>query len=241
MKITYIKYLTVLVLGLILVSCGGSDTGGDDTPPVDPPAVIPAPAASTLVFPDNNTECNTGEILNDTQSLVTFQWTVSANTTNYEVNVKNLETNSTVKRTTTVNELGISIARGTPFEWFVISRATGTDETATSPTWLFYNEGIGIENYAPFPAVALNPKPGVTIPSSSITLTWSGIDVDDDITGYDIFLDTEEVPELLLGSTTNASFENVSVTAGLTCYWRIISKDSAGNSSTSQVFQFRVN
>ena len=46
MKIAYIKYLPVLVLGFILVACGGSDGGGDDTPPVEPPVAIPAPSAS---------------------------------------------------------------------------------------------------------------------------------------------------------------------------------------------------
>lgn len=242
MKITYIKYLPALVLGLGLVACGGSDGGGDDTPPIDPPAVIPAPAASTLVFPDNNTECNTGQIVSETQSSVTFQWTASTNTDSYEVNIKNLETNNTVKRTATTNELAVSIARGTPFEWFVISRATGTSETATSPKWVFYNEGIGIENYAPFPANVVTPERGanITTANTSINLTWTASDVDDDIIGYEVFFDTSETPTTSIGSTTETTI-SATIAPGNTYRWIVITTDSGDNNSSSEVFEFRIN
>lgn len=242
MKITYIKYLPALIMGLLLVSCGGSDGGGDDTPIVEPPAVIPAPAASTLVFPDNNTECNTGQIVSETQSSVTFQWTVSANTDSYELNITNLNTNNTVRRTATTNELAVTIARGTPFEWFVVSRATGTTETATSPEWVFYNEGAGIENYAPFPANVVAPERGATITTTntSINLTWTASDVDDDIVGYEVFMDTSETPTTSIGATTETTI-SATIAPGNTYRWIVVTTDSRDNNSTSEVFEFRIN
>lgn len=242
MKIAYIKYLPVLVLGFILVACGGSDGGGDDTPPVEPPVAIPAPSASALVFPDNNTECNTGQIVSETSSSVTFQWTASQNTDTYEVNIKNLDTDVTAKRTATTNELAVTIARGTPFEWFVISKATGTTETATSPKWLFYNEGAGIENYAPFPANVISPERGANISTANTTinLSWSASDVDNDIVGYEVFMDTSETPTTSIGSTTETTID-ATIASGNTYRWVVVTTDSGDNNSTSEVFEFKIN
>lgn len=242
MKIAYIKYLPAMVLGFVLVACGGSDGGGDDTPPIEPPVVVLAPKASALVFPDNNTECNTGQLVSEAQSSVTFKWTASENTDTYEVNIKNLGTGVTAKRTASTNELAVTIARGTPFEWFVVSRATGTEETASSPKWVFYNEGVGIENYAPFPANAISPERGanITTANTSISLTWSASDVDNDIVGYEVFLDTSDTPTTSIGSSTDATI-NATIAAGNTYRWIVVTTDSGDNNSTSEVFEFKIN
>ena len=222
----------------LTASCGGSGEGGGDPDPE--PIPVPAPSAATLVFPADNTECNEGEILSDTQSRVLFQWNASQNTDSYQVNLINLNTNSTALTNSTTNEAEITLLRGVPYEWFVVSRANGTNETATSAAWRFYNAGAGITNYAPFPAEAVSPGRGATISTAStVTLEWTGNDIDNDIVSYNLYFGTADPPALLETGITTTSFE-VSVASGLTYYWQVETVDSAGNQTLSELFNFRV-
>ncbi|WP_058105253.1 hypothetical protein [Maribacter dokdonensis] len=237
-----LKYITFMFLfGLLLLSCGG---GSDNETPIEPVApVVVDPSAASLIFPEDNTECNEGVINanDDTRSTVNFQWSASENTDSYEVKIKNLESGSVTTATSTTNQVDVLINRGTPYEWYVISLASGTTSTATSDTWSFYNQGQGIENYAPFPAIAITPQRGATITdtSSTVTLEWSTSDVDDDIVSYEILFDTVNEPTTSLGSTTNTTI-NASISTGNTYYWRVITKDSFDNTSNSELFEFRV-
>lgn len=230
-------YTIALFTACMLVSCGKSDSGGT-TPEPDP---VPKPSAATLIFPDNETECNEGAIKNATQSDVTFQWNASQNTDNYEVNVRNLDTNTSSKTTVSDNQAVITLLRGFPYEWYVVSKASGTSETATSAMWKFYNQGPGVENYAPFPAEVVNPLRGSSVSDSgSITLEWQGSDVDDDIEEYEILFGTDETPSSTLG-TTSATTMDANIVSGQVYYWVVITSDSAGNTSKSEIFDFRVN
>ncbi len=222
---------------LLLVSCGG----GDSTPEPPPPVVITPPSAATLIFPDNNTECNEGTVLNQNQSAVTFRWTDAQNADSYELNVRNINTNSNSRTNSSTNSAEVILLRGTPYEWSVVSLASGTNETATSPTWKFYNQGIGIENYAPFPADAVQPARGANLPTTqTVTLEWTATDVDNDLVEFDVYLDTNETPATLLDTTTETTLD-VAVVANTVYYWRIVSRDSQGNTSESEIFDFLVN
>lgn len=238
-KIT--KFLFALTCTLI-ISCGG---GGDDgpttpTPPTPPDAVTP-PGISTLIFPDDDEECTEGEILNDTQSSVTFEWNASTNTDSYEINLTNLNTDATARIISSTNSTPITLLRGIPYEWFVISKASGTVETAQSVTWRFYNAGEGVSNYAPFPATAVAPARGLSVTSTgSIALEWSGSDVDNDITEYEVFFGINTLPATSIGITTETSI-SAEVIAGTTYYWRVITKDSGNNTSSSEIFEFKTN
>jgi len=221
---------------LLLVSCGGGDAPTSEPPPV----VVTPPSAATLVFPDNNTECNEGTVLNENQSVVTFRWTDAENADTYELNLKNLDTNNTARTNANSNSAEVTLLRGTPYEWFVVSRANGTQETATSPTWKFYNQGPGVENYAPFPAEAVAPARGATVAASgTITLEWTGSDVDDDLADFEVFFGTDAAALSSIGTTTENTIET-SITASTVHFWRVVSRDSQGNSSQSEIFEFRV-
>lgn len=229
----------LLILMLVFIIAGCSNSGnGDDTPPPPPPP----PSAATLVFPDNNTECNEGEILSENQSRVTFEWSAAQNTDSYEVNLRNLDTNGTIMINVSTNSAPIIIDRGAPYEWFVVSKAIGTSATANSATWKFYNQGPGIANYAPFPAEALYPSRGSSIDPSggTVTLEWSTSDVDGDILEFDIYFDTDPDPVTILGTTSDTTLD-AAINSGTIYYWRVLSRDSAGNSSESEIFEFRVN
>ncbi|WP_047416448.1 hypothetical protein [Cellulophaga sp. Hel_I_12] len=229
-------YNTLLLLIFILItSCGGS--GGDDPNEATP---VPNPSVATLLFPEDKKECTEGIVVNETQSTVNFQWTASENTDSYEVKLTNLNTNTSSTSTSNTNEKTISLQRGTPYEWFVISKASGTNETATSAKFRFYNQGAGVENYAPFPAEAINPKRGSTIETgTTVTLQWSGADVDNDIESYEVFFGTETEPTTSLGTLTTNTV-NATISSNLVYYWQVVTTDQKQNKSRSEVFQFKV-
>lgn len=239
MKLVDYRGFVIIFTILIISSCGG---GGDEPSP-NPIAPVPSPTAATLIFPENNTECNTGEIISLQRSNVTFTWNESENTSSYEINLKNLNDNSILKQVSNSNEATVALIRGAPYEWFVVSKAAGTTETATSIIWKFYNEGPGISNYAPFPAEAISPTRGanLTVGSGELTLQWSASDIDNDITSYEVFLDTNENPTTPIGTTSETTLSAVSVMQGTTYRWKIITNDAANNNSSSEIFEFRVN
>lgn len=231
----------VLMAGLVLLyACGGSD-GGDDPDPPEPRQQAQPPTAATLVFPDNNEECTEGEPVNDNLSRITFLWNASQNTDSYRMVLRNLNTGAENNFTSPTNEVTVGVERGAPFEWFVESRASGVTETATSVTWRFYNEGPGIENYAPFPAIAVAPPRGALIDANpALMLEWEASDVDNDITGYEVFYGTDRENLPSVGNPEIAEFE-VSAEAGTVYYWYIVTIDAEGNTSESEIFEFQVN
>ncbi len=242
MKIPYINFYLFFSV-LLVVSCSSSDGGGgtnDDDGGGG--TAVPPPAAASLIFPENNTECNEGVIVNETTSTVTFRWGASQNTDTYTVNITNLADGESSTINATTNEAPINIVRGAPYEWSVTSRANGTSQTAQSPSFRFYNEGPGVENYAPFPAQATNPVRGANLSAttSSVTLEWSSSDIDGDIASYEVFFGTDPAMLNFIATPTENSVSNVSVSTGTIYYWSVTSTDDLGNSSTSEIFQFRI-
>jgi len=249
MKQNKILYISIFIATLVFVGCSSSSGGDDDTPPPpttggdDDNPVISDPSAATLIFPEDNTECNTGIVdpTNNTLSTVTFEWNVAQNADSYTVTVTNLNTNNSAFTNAATNEADITIERGTPYSWFVTSRAQGTSNTADSAVFRFYNEGPGIQNYAPFPAQAISPARGATIdPATTIVLEWEASDIDDDVVSFEVLFGTDVANPQSLGQTDTNSLE-VSINSNTVYYWQIITFDSADNSSFSEVFEFRVN
>jgi hypothetical protein len=236
-----LKFIPAFLLGgsaLFLIACGGGDNGGGNGG--GDPNPVPAPSATTLIFPDNNEECTEGEVINPTQSRVVFEWNDSQNTDSYQVSLRNLNTGGTSLTSSNESSASIVLQQGVPYEWFVVSRANGTTETASSPTWRFYNAGPGISNYAPFPAQAIAPTRGATLnPTTSVVLEWSGSDVDNDIESYTVSFGTQNPPPVVESGITGTSLP-VDVLSGNTYFWRVTTMDSADNATSSEVFVFRV-
>ena len=221
------KKVNIILTLLLILSCS-KDEGN------------PNPSATSLIFPDNNQECNQGVDISATQSTVTFRWTTSTKTDSYDVRLKNVNTQNITSHTSLTNELPINIEKGTPYSWYVISKNIDVLETAQSETWKFYNAGDPIASYAPFPADLVSPAMGSTLTGiTSQNLSWSGSDIDNDIVSYDVYFDTVNPPVTLEGNTA-ASNIDVTVAAGNTYYWRVVTKDSQGNNSQSEIFQFKV-
>ncbi|MBC29600.1 MAG: hypothetical protein CMH48_02035 [Muricauda sp.] len=216
----------------ILVGCGSDD----NAPP-------PIPEGAILVFPLENSECTTGQPVNETLSRVTFEWQPSANTDLYTLSVVNLNTNTPQTLTTVATSASLSIEKGAPFSWSVTSTNTDSDLTAASESWLFYNAGSQT-TYAPFPAQIIAPKSGQTIIAdalSQVTLEWSGADVENDIDVFEVYFSEQNPPLTLLGTLNNdESTMDVGVVSGTTYYWKVITKDAEGNTSDSGVYDFKV-
>ena len=220
-----------LIIGI--TSCSSEE---DETPMnnVDPPTV------ATLIFPGNNTECNEGIVISDTETDVLFQWEEATNASSYVLQITDLNDGTSRNISTLSNEFLIRILRGTPYSWSVKSLVGGTTETAESETWRFYNAGLPEESHPPFPAEAVSPQSGANVNEGMVNLQWEASDIDNDIVSYTIYLDTVNPPATEVESTSNTN-TNVTVASGLVYYWKVLTTDQIGNASDSQVFEFGVN
>ncbi|WP_242094386.1 hypothetical protein [Aestuariivivens sediminicola] len=228
-----------IICAAILSGCSG---GSDDPNPDPGPVEVDPPGAATLVFPNENSECTEGTNITDTESDVLFNWNDATNTTSYQLVVKNLKTQSTAQFTTSDSQLNVTLLRATPYSWYIVSRNSGT-ETTQSATWKFYNAGPATSSYAPFPAELVAPQMGMSLPSASpnTLLEWEGSDVDNDITGYDVLFGTTSPPTNTEATNLSATELEVDVTSGTTYYWQVLTHDNEGHSSSSPIFEFKVN
>lgn len=224
--------LFLLLVGLV-ISCS-SDDEPTNIPTVDPPT------AATLLFPENNKECNEGTVISENETEVLFQWEEASIASSYVLQITDLSTGTSRTINTISNEVLIRIFRGTAYSWYVKSKIGSTNETTDSEVWRFYNAGLPVESYPPFPAEATNPKSGAAVEEGTISLKWETSDIDNDISSYKIVLDTVNPPDVEVGTTSVSSFD-VEAISGEVYYWKIITKDAKGNESNSPVFQFKVN
>jgi len=227
-----IKYLSILTIVLLISACGGSgddDGGGDNA--LNPEAAI-------LVFPLENSECNEGTVISETESNVTFEWNAAANAEKYTVVLTNLQDGTSqnlFSSTTTKQE---TLLRGVPYSWYVISKSNSSTNSANSETWKFYNAADAVANYAPFPAELVSPPMG-GLSNTTVNLTWIGGDIDNDIDNYDVYLGTSNPPTTLEQSTSNSSLGISALTANTVYYWSVVTHDSHGSTTQSPVFEFR--
>src|SRR5690554_4018925 len=220
-------------LFFVLLGCGGNDDG-----PMEPIGI--PPTAAILSAPAKDEVCLNGKSINDTQSEVEFKWEVSSNTDSYNLVVKNLITDRTSTYTTTAQTQNVTLNKGEPYSWHIISKADNVNETTQSAIWKFYLAGDGMVSYAPFPAEIVFPEMGSSILSTNgtLTLAWKGSDADNDIDGYELLFDAVDPPQTSVGTTSDEVF-SVAVAPDGIYYWQIITKDDLGNTSTSEVFQFK--
>ena len=221
-----IKHIYLVTLILFISSCGGGeDIGGENS--------YLSPTAASLLKPANNSECLD-------ENNVSFSWSASENTDSYNVVIKNLDTNElqTFQSQSTSRQIGLP--EGTPYSWYVVSKSNTSLETAKSNTWKFYLAGNGITNYVPFPAELVSPANGATVTGGAAVLRWNGSDADGDFLSYNVYVDQKDATTLVNENSTENSYTITNTSTG-TYYWKIISKDSKGNKSESDLFYFKVN
>lgn len=225
--ITAIAFASLIVTGCSKED-GGDGSGGGNT------------AASTLSAPANNTECLTGTEVSSTQNKVTFQWNASEGTQAYYLYVKDLNTQNTLQyNAAAATAYEVTLTKGTPYSWYVGAKKSD-GSTVRSETWKFYNAGTAVISHPPFPADVVAPVMSSTVNGPTISLQWTSSDVDNDITTNEVYMDNNANPTTLLSSTTQQQLNNISVTSTRTYYWKVITKDAAGNATSSPIYQFKV-
>ena len=225
------KYISILLVAGAVFSCV-----------IPPDLLIPAPAAATLLAPTSNEVCATGTVLSDSITRIKFSWTAATDAESYDITIKNLLTGTSLTQNATTNSIELAVKRNTPFSWFVTSKTTKTTKTTDSDIWKFYTTGPVQIFYTPFPAEAVSPTIGQQITGNKVTLRWKGADVDNDISGYDVYFGTAANPPVIQTKlpATISSVEDITVVAGTKYFWRVVTKDAKGNSSSSEIFQFTV-
>lgn len=199
------------------------------------------PGEVSLIFPFENSECNVGTDSTETESTVVFEWNKSKDAGEYNLVLKNLISGDSSTYTTTDVKYSARILRAFPFAWYVVAKSNINEKTTQSPIWKFYNAGVAIENYAPFPAEIIFPQMAELLNASSvITLSWTGSDVDNDIIGYDVYFGTATPPDIIQADLTESTLSNIAITANTIYYWKVITKDAYGNSSDSGIYQFKI-
>lgn len=224
------QVIFILLSMVILTGCGGHK---GDTP-------VPPPGKPILLAPAQNEVCTQGIVVSATQSTISLKWTAPTSAGNYEVNIKNLEDGTIITQTTVNTQLDVALKRNTPYSWSITSKSTDNNTATKSDIWKFYNSGPAIVNYAPFPAEIVAPEmnQAVAVLNGKITLSWNGSDVDNDTVNYDVYLSDLPSPALLQSKVLENTLKDVAVSAGKTYYWKIITRDSKGNTSDSGIYQF---
>jgi hypothetical protein len=227
------KYISVLLVASALFSCA-----------IPADLLLPAPEAATLLAPATNEACAAGTVLSDSITKIKFSWTSVTTASSYDITIKNLLTGTSVTQGATTNSIEVAVKRNTPFSWFVTSKSTTTTKTSDSNIWKFYTTGPVQIFYTPFPAEAISPTIGQQIAATAgkISLRWKGTDVDNDISSYDVYFGTDANPPILQSklAASTTSIADISVVIGTKYYWKVVTKDAKGNSSSSEIFQFTV-
>ncbi|MDP2527704.1 hypothetical protein [Maribacter dokdonensis] len=218
----------LVFLFLILQSCGvDSDVLGYANDEI----------SIMLIFPENDSECTEGIIVSDSQSELVFRWEDEFNNSPYTVHLTNLLSSQTKLILSDTTEVAIILDRSVAYSWYVTGKTNSSSEV-----WNFYNEGPGLESSIPYPASAISPVTGASISQTSTTvnLVWSSEDPDDDIISFDLYFGESEDPPLFFEDINASRYNDIPVEADKTYYWKIVTKDSVGNESTSEVFTFSV-
>jgi hypothetical protein len=201
------------------------------------------PCKAVLIEPTRNSECTPVETSNGNSNEVRFRWQPANHTDIYELRVTNLATNAVQTKSTMQTTETMLLQKGTPFSWTVITKNSQTDSNVSSETWSFYNPGSQT-SYVPFPAEIVMPRPGATVfldINNEIELQWSAADIDNDITGYEIYFSDETPPEVLIAAPdVNETSLKVDAVSGTVYYWKVVTKDAEGNASDTGVLDFKV-
>lgn len=229
------KGLILFFIVIIIQSCGVDLDVLEyaDTEPIDDGIDI------LLIYPENESVINEGTNVSETESLLIFEWSNKGedNFSPYNLQLINLNSNDTITYESLESESAITLQRDVEYSWFV----TGILDSKSN-TWSFYNNGPEIDSNGPIPAIAISPVSGASISQTSTTvnLIWQSEDPDNDISTHDLYFGEIEDPDVYETDITTSRYNDIPVEAGKIYYWKIVTKDSVGNESTSNIFTFSV-
>lgn len=228
------KKLLSIIIFVIYFSCSKADSVQE----------VNDPESFELISPSNGETCLDGIDQNDLQASVFFSWRSSANAKSYALEIENLSSGEKINVNSSSTSLNQNLNKAKPYSWIVTAIGEPGSLSAKSPKWSFYLSGEDQISYGPFPPELTSPRPSSTItpnPDGQVTLTWVGSDQDENISGYEVYLDTQDASTLIRkvdGQTTSVLVDVVSEN---TYYWKILATDENDFKSSSGVYAFIVN
>jgi len=197
------------------------------------------PGAVTLLSPAKNSECSPIDSDSGNTNLVQFSWQAAANTDTYVLQLNELNSGTNQMKTTTALSEILAIEKGAAFSWSVTAKNTEVTQTSVSETWFFFSPGAET-SYAPFPVEVLRPtgpKAFIDV-NGDVTIEWAGSDLDEDIDGYELYFGTTNNPALLATFNANVTTAKIAAVTKTVYYWRLVTKDSEGNTSDTGILSF---
>jgi len=97
---------------------------------------------------------------------------------------------------------------------------------------------VEMMNRAPSQPTSPYPQNGASNIQTNPTLSWMGDDPDGDFVTTDVYFGTTNLPAKLVDNQSSSSFHPGTLLYQTTYYWRIISWDSFGGSTSSPVWSF---
>lgn len=213
-----------------IISWGCKKSSGDSSgnnPPAAPANPQPASGAIGVALP------------------LTFYWTASTDPDGdavyYDFYLDTLPAASTLVQARLASAFFQypSLVRGKRYYWKVVASDLKGHETA-GPVWTFKLIDAGPGSQAPETPVNPYPLNGASNVSLAVVLSWSKcLDPQSDPVTYDIYLDNSPSPTVLLASDVSDTFYHPGNLSVLThYYWKVISKDNHGNTSSGSIWNF---
>jgi len=201
---------------------------------------IPAPEAALLQLPEADQSCLYVSV-GSTTARVLFSWDLAQHTDTYTLNVVNLTTQKLTSIRTEETRATLTLDRGAPFRWEVVSSSELSNVETPSLSRLFYLEGVQRFNFVPFPAKLVSPQMDqlIDLTDGGVSLVWIGLDLDDDIVSYSIALGTSEETLNEVAPGVESTNHRVNLLANTFYVWQVLTRDESNNISTSPYFRFQ--
>lgn len=200
---------------------------------------IPDPEQTVLILPEDNTSCLYVSQSSSTAS-VDFSWQEAQFTDEYIIVVKNITTEEETTSRTLNTSIRLTLTRGVPYQWKVITVSDLSSVETSSRSFSFYLEGQQQRNYLPFPARLLSPQLDevVSLSNGQYNFSWQGEDLDNDLSYYTLLIGTSADVLNEIATDITASSINVALNSGEVYFWQVISYDQNGNSTKSLTTRF---
>ena len=189
------------------------------------------PGVPTLVNPPNNSS--------DTDTSLTLQWEYTGqNADSVLYNVLLDTINPPVKKiATNYNEKQLAVSSlsfKTTYYWQVI--AWNSTDSSKSEVYHFVTKEP--QNTPPNKPSLTSPPTNATDQPTTLTLQWSATDDDGDELFYDVYLDINNPPGILIRNKTRADTATlVNLEREKRYYWQVIASDGK-DSTASDIYQF---
>ena len=201
---------------------------------------IPDPEKVVLINPENNNTCLFSNS-NSNFAEVEFSWTESKHTDTYDLIIENQITNENNSKTTNLTTFQVTLERGAPYSWYVVSKSDSSQNISLSEIRIFYLYAQSQLSHFPFPAKLIYPLNESILNSvNTVTFQWEGYDLDGDIENYDLIIENASNAEEIKYEKILIEELDIELQNGNIYLWKIISRNNENKISTSVTSNFEL-